>query len=855
MDQHPDFKNLLLTRHGADETICISSYKIVNGKFVVSERFCDGVEEAAKLIEETYGSENVGAIWTNIQRLKHGTTQRRKSEVEAYANLTVDIDRRWKTLHDDGTLCQHGKKQACGSWKCNATDEEIAALRQVAEKIAALLTPAFGPCTFSFSGNGWHLNWKLADLEPAEGERVYRKLLAMLKHKFESPEANVEIDASMADATQVVTVWGTWNRKYPTTPGRPQRQSKVLFMPDKQKPIRDFDFEIFFADNRGTDTPPAGPEEKSAPAKATGQKADPEWLENYGVPDLIDFWSPLLAYEEDSYDKGGEAHHPIAPCPCHEKEDFHPHSHHRDCEIIEFADGGIGISCFSGELSLKQVIAKMNAIKAENYPHRVFAEESDEEIAKAFGVESADAKSAAEQKAEADARKAEQDAFEPSTAEQPELKYPQLAFPYDALPEGRFKKLVDKACEGGLSPGLVVPAIMALASSLPEQDRVEGARVNMYVTLLSMVGAGKDTAIDRAGAVLGLRTDDAKWSESSCSVYTPSGERSVAMCIGDQPGTKENPARIPGPRTHCMITYELDETLRKNKGETSGVFSALQHFFDHNEKQYNDSKYRHKQTVNCRLSWLTALPVGDGEIDENIYRKAFGDSSSHGFVSRMLFGFAETRFDRRKTRNWHVPESEYSFYSETALDFGTIEHHTTLAEQIRNARCEGFAPGVAELYESWQPKRDWSGRDMYHALKVAAICAILQGHSHIEESDWRFAVAFIEWQGRIREAFQPGRAQKTTQAEFNEIVVREVERRTRKGLQGGVGKDKHTEVVEVDGKKRVYVRWKGMANDGKWYRHGLDTEKTVRMLVSGGTLAYKSDDETAWVRIIGWKPE
>lgn len=288
-----------------------------------------------------------------------------------------------------------------------------------------------------------------------------------------------------------------------------------------------------------------------------------------------------------------------------------------------------------------------------------------------------------------------------------ELKYPQLVFPYDALPEGRFKKLVDKACEGGLSPGLVVPAILALASSIPLQDRVEGARINLYVTLLTMVGAGKDTAIDRAGAVLGLRTDDAGWASRVCTVYTPSGERSIAMLIGDQPPSKNDPVRMPGYRTHCMVTYELDETLRKNKGETSGVFTALQHFFDHNEREYNDSKYRHKQMVNCRLSWLTALPVGEAEIDENVYRRAFGDSSSHGFVSRMVFGFAEQRFDRRKTRNWSVNESDYTVGEtrEEEMDFGpvTFDNRSTLEAELRKADCKGFAPEVAELYENWKP--------------------------------------------------------------------------------------------------------------------------------------------------------
>src|SRR5271156_4560275 len=65
------------------------------------------------------------------------------------------------------------------------------------------------------------------------------------------------------------------------------------------------------------------------------------------------------------------------------------------------------------------------------------------------------------------------------------MKYPHLRFPYEAVPEGRFKELVDKACEGGLSPGLVVPALMALTSSLPVNDRMEGARINLYVCLLA----------------------------------------------------------------------------------------------------------------------------------------------------------------------------------------------------------------------------------------------------------------------------------------------------------------------------------------------------------------------------------
>lgn len=156
-------------------------------------------------------------------------------------------------------------------------------------------------------------------------------------------------------------MWGTWNRKCPELPGRPQRQSKVLFFPPAQTAGQSYDLEIFLNENKDDSAVLAStePEEKSPRKKVAHQKADPEWLENHGVPDLIDFWGPHVAHEEDSYDRGGDTHHPIAPCPCHEDEHFHHHTHRRDCEVIEFADGGIGISCFSGELSLGQVIAKM----------------------------------------------------------------------------------------------------------------------------------------------------------------------------------------------------------------------------------------------------------------------------------------------------------------------------------------------------------------------------------------------------------------------------------------------------------------------------------------------------------------
>ena len=148
------------------------------------------------------------------------------------------------------------------------------------------------------------------------------------------------------------------------------------------------------------------------------------------------------------------------------------------------------------------------------------------------------------------------------------LKYPDLEFPYDKIAEGVLKNLADKACEGGLSPGLVVPAILALASAIPQQDiHVSGTKINQFVTLLSLTAAGKDTAIDRARRVLGMDQHTDLWS-----TYTPSGERSIGYLLGDTKTGRGSTIKItPGFRQHCIVTYELRETLKKSRGDTRRV--------------------------------------------------------------------------------------------------------------------------------------------------------------------------------------------------------------------------------------------------------------------------------------------
>ncbi len=272
-------------------------------------RFCTGVDEAAALIERSYKREDIRAIWSNLQRLKPGSTKRKNETIDSYTNLLIDIDR--KTTKD-----AQGRK-------VNASEEERKVLLEAANQVAAFLSPEFGQPVFADSGNGYHLSWRIGDAMdwgkgiPAEqGQNVYTRLLALLKKKFERPDLNMEIDASLADDTQVVTVWGTYNRKYADLPDRPQRQSQVLSMPEHllqvgnglkhAMPVTAPTINIFLTINQTDELLGDGVTEKTRPAPMDNQKANHECLENYSVPDLIDFWSPQISYESDSYDKNGD---------------------------------------------------------------------------------------------------------------------------------------------------------------------------------------------------------------------------------------------------------------------------------------------------------------------------------------------------------------------------------------------------------------------------------------------------------------------------------------------------------------------------------------------------------------------
>ena len=578
------------------------------------------------------------------------------------------------------------------------------------------------------------------------------------------------------------------------------------------------------------------PRQKAVPWKFYDDEALAHFLEHYNV------------VEAQSYEEEGSLWVVVEECPLCGRNSHKGTGKAARCKFI-FGGSGYGFVAHccgvEGDGATAEFEAAMEAKGIEPYPYYLYESDGPLPPDGLPGFEIGDVPDPpaprVEQEPDLGITGIFPDAVEGILPEpESKLKYPELRFPREAIPPGRFKELVDNICAGGLDPGLAVPAIFALVSALPTHTEMDGDRIGMYFCLIGLVGSGKDLAMKLTQRALGLEDDPV------IRYYTPSGERSVPLQMGDSPGTKDDPGRKPGPTRLCFVTPELEETLKKAKAETSGVLQSLQYFYDYNHKTV-DGIRGERITINCRLSWLTALPCGTKEIDTTLFKEAFGASTAHGIGSRMLFGFAETRVDPRRYRKWKPTELTQPLIEvrETeGVGPVTCETHGSLKSELMKARVEGFESSELEkLYDNWAPGRDLSGRDFQHAHKLAILFALIQGHDLITREDWDFAVALMGWQTQIRLVFTAGRAKQVNAAQFNEIVFEEMMKRTKKRLAPD-GKDSGMVKLVTQGERSfVYVRWRAMSNDKRWYKNGMDVERTVNTMVNGGTFAYLIEHE------------
>lgn len=116
----------------------------------------------------------------------------------------------------------------------NSTDEEKEMAKEVVNNVFKFLRDeGFEKPVVCDSGNGFHLLYKIAMKNSNENTTICKEFLQVLDMLFSNP--NIEIDCTTHNASRVCKLYGTFSRKGSNTKKRPQRESKILRIPDEIK--------------------------------------------------------------------------------------------------------------------------------------------------------------------------------------------------------------------------------------------------------------------------------------------------------------------------------------------------------------------------------------------------------------------------------------------------------------------------------------------------------------------------------------------------------------------------------------------------------------------------------------------
>ena len=116
----------------------------------------------------------------------------------------------------------------------NSSDEEKELAKPVVNEIYKFLRgESFETPVICDSSNGFHLCYKQNMLATPENAETMKKFLQVLDMYFSTEK--VKIDVSTWNNSRICKLYGTISRKGSDTPERPQRESKILKVPDEIK--------------------------------------------------------------------------------------------------------------------------------------------------------------------------------------------------------------------------------------------------------------------------------------------------------------------------------------------------------------------------------------------------------------------------------------------------------------------------------------------------------------------------------------------------------------------------------------------------------------------------------------------
>jgi hypothetical protein len=325
-----DIKKTLALLFEPGQVIAVSGITLDG---TMSKKFYPDMDQAAAVIEKADGSGKFKGLYLNLQKLKDGSTSDTRKDVALYTNFMIDFDRKVKAG--------------------NATDDERGAIERVMQQAKGWLCEVLNSEPLvADTGNGFHLVFKLEPfVADSEAMGLLKECIVAVKARFEKPDVNVEVDVTVAEPEQLTRCYGTWNRKHPETPGRPQRRSKVLSAPTQWRPVGKSRLEFLAGEA------PA-PEHSQARVRKGGM---PSLQGDFDVYDFCDHYELSIVGE---FDKGGKTYFVLSECPMAGKK--HSGDQAKSCLII---GDTLGFRCFSDDCDSYKIGALLRRLNEDHEPY------------------------------------------------------------------------------------------------------------------------------------------------------------------------------------------------------------------------------------------------------------------------------------------------------------------------------------------------------------------------------------------------------------------------------------------------------------------------------------------------------
>lgn len=203
----------------------------------------------------------------------------------------------------------------------SSTDEQVKLANERMVKVAQYLDKeGFQRPVIGFSGNGYHLLYRIAMKNSEENKDRIKKFLKALDIMFSDDQ--VKIDTANFNASRICKLYGTLAQKGSNTPETPHRMSRICSVPPEIKVTTAAYFDKINA---------MFPEKSEEPQRYNGYDG-----RTFDVQKWLDEHQVLYKQTSDSTGRKFYLDH----CPFNEEHTG------KDAVIYQYTSGGIGFHCF-----------------------------------------------------------------------------------------------------------------------------------------------------------------------------------------------------------------------------------------------------------------------------------------------------------------------------------------------------------------------------------------------------------------------------------------------------------------------------------------------------------------------------